>query len=352
MCHFVELLNVRDMLNFAQEDLKRFRELIADAKRVVLVSHVNADGDAVGSVLGSLAVIGGVNREAKITAMLPNGCPKLFGFLPGAGEIVSGDENLWRCEEAMGEADLIVGLDFNSLGRIDQLGKLLKESKGRKVLVDHHHCPEVGEFDVCFSVPELSSTCELAVWLYTKMFGDEVLNLDAGRCLLTGMCTDTGFFAYSCSRPSLFVAASKIVALGIDPTEIHNQIVNSFSVARMKFYGFAINERLRIFREKRVAYFYFSLEDQKRCGVGAEDMEGLVNYTLMMREIEVGALIREEENRTKISLRAKGSFDVNVFARKHWCGGGHTKAAGATSEASFEETVKMVEEKLLEEVRC
>jgi phosphoesterase RecJ-like protein len=90
-----------------------------------------------------------------------------------------------------------------------------------------------------------------------------------------------------------------------------------------------------------VALFAFSLEDQKQFGVGGEDMEGLVNYTLMMKDIELGALLREETGRTKVSLRAKYDIDVNQLAQQLG-GGGHKKASGATCYMSFDDTLQAV----------
>ena len=113
----------------------------------------------------------------------------------------------------------------------------------------------------------------------------------------------------------------------------------------MQFYGFALNERLKIYPSQHVAIMVFSLDDQRRFGVGGEDMEGLVNYTLMMKEMEVGALLREEPGRTKVSLRAKYDVDVNMIARQLG-GGGHTKAAGATCIMPLDKTLDAVEQLL------
>jgi phosphoesterase RecJ-like protein len=171
------------------------------------------------------------------------------------------------------------------------------------------------------------------------------MDSDVARCLYTGLSTDTGGFAFSCDQPSCFDAAATLVAYNIEPAEIHNRIINTFSLNRMSFYGFALSQRMRVYPTKHVALMAFSLDDQRRFGVGGEDMEGLVNYTLMMKEIEVGALLREEHGRTKVSLRAKYGVDVNRIAMQLG-GGGHTKASGATCTMSFDETLAAVEKLL------
>jgi phosphoesterase RecJ-like protein len=225
------------------------------------------------------------------------------------------------------------------------LAEELSQARCRKVLIDHHHSPDKEHFDLIFSDYAISSTCELVLWLSYAMWDERFMNREVATCLYAGLNTDTGGFAFSCEQPSCFEAAAKLVKFDIHPAEIHNKIVNTFSVNRMQFYGFALNERLKIYPSQHVAIMVFSLDDQRRFGVGGEDMEGLVNYTLMMKEMEVGALLREEPGRTKVSLRAKYDVDVNMIARQLG-GGGHTKAAGATCIMPLDKTLDAVEQLL------
>ncbi len=322
------------------------RQWMAEGQNILLVSHTNADGDACGSILGMAFMLDQATGEGScVTPVLPNGCPKQFGWLPGADRIVSGQKERQRWRELLAEADLIVCMDMNACSRTDMLAEELREKRCRKVLIDHHHNPATEEFDLIFSMPEISSTCELVVWLSELLWGDRYMGREAAICLYTGLNTDTGGFAFSCEQPSCFEAAAKLVRYDIHPSEIHNCIVNTFTTNRMFFYGFALSQRMRIYPEQRVAVMAFSLDDQKRFGVSGEDMEGLVNYTLLMKEIEVGALLREEVGRTKVSLRSKYGVDVNKIAQRLG-GGGHTKASGATCQMPLGDTLKAVEKEL------
>lgn len=335
------------MIELKDSDIEVFHSLIEGAKSIALVSHTNADGDAMGSLLGSRRVVE-AHSKAKITMMLPSPRPKVFAYLPGYDDILEDSENHDECCKALMVADLIIAVDLNNASRVDNLGQALVESKAHKVLIDHHHSPDSELFHVLFSIPEFSSACELTYWLFARMYGEDAIDRDTARCLYSGICTDTGFFAYSCESPSVYEAAARLVARDIDPAGIHDEISNCFSIARMRFYGFALSERLVIMDDVKAAYFYFSLDDQRKFGVEPQDMEGLVNYSLMMKEIEVGVLMREEPTRVKLSFRAKGDFDVSTFANNLFGGGGHTKAAGATSSMGFEETREFVEQKLRE----
>ncbi|MBQ0016834.1 MAG: DHH family phosphoesterase, partial [Bacteroidales bacterium] len=316
--------------------------MINQSAHVVIVSHTNADGDAMGSALGMRHVL--ERNGQHCTVMLPNGCPKVFSWMPQSESILCGDSQIVLCKKAIDQADLILGIDFNQLSRIDCLSEIVRNAAIPKILIDHHHAPNLSEFDLVLSEPDLSSACELCHWITVATFGKEIEDSTIATCYYTGISTDTGGFAYSCNRSSVFEAAAELVGLGIDAADIHNKICNTFSIDRMQLWGFAISQRLRIFPEQKFAYFYFSQQDLQQYAACAEDVEGLVNYTLMMQQIEVGCLIREETNRVKVSMRSKADVDVRMIAQTYFDGGGHTKAAGATSTMPLNQTIAKVEE--------
>lgn len=332
-----------ETIQFEHQHVEQFRQWVAEAKNIVVVSHTNPDGDAVGSSLGTRHVI---KAATGITPMvvLPSRCPDTFHYLADSDTIVDADTNLQRCIQLLSDADLIIGIDFNAISRVDRLCDTLIASTARKVLIDHHRGPDYDHFALVFSDDEASSACEVAYWLYTATWGEQCIDYHAARCLYNGICTDTGSFSYSCDHPSLYHATAALVARDIDVADIHNQINNDFTAERLLFWGFAISERLRIFPQQRFAYFYLSMQDMQRFGVTAADLNGLVNYTIMMKDIEVGALVREEIGRTKVSLRSKNHIDVNSIARDHFGGGGHLQASGATVIDTLENTIARLEE--------
>lgn len=320
---------------------------LRQAERIAIISHMNADGDAVGSMMGMWHVLNKLGKGC-VTPMLPNGVPETFRYLPCTNLVLNGDSQYDECAKALELADLIVCVDFNAASRVDKLAGPLSGSKAKKLMIDHHHGPDHELIDVMVSVPELSSACELVYWTMTACFGKDCINHDAARCLYNGICTDTGSYAFNNDVPSVYEASAELVKHDIGAPDIHNHIDNTFSVARMKFWGWAICNRLRIFENKKFAYFYFSLKDMQDGHVTGADLEGLVNYTLKMSCIECGALIREEEGRTKVSLRSKYEVDVNKIARQHFNGGGHTQAAGATCTGwTLQQTIDTLEKAFL-----
>ena len=331
--------------------IEKVTRTICDARNIAIISHTNADGDAVGSLLGTYHILNklfsgsdGMCRKS-ITPILPNGVPDTFRYLPGASLVLSGDMEREACEHSLATADLVICVDFNTAPRVDCLCDALSASPAKKLMMDHHHGPDTELIDVMVSVPELSSACELVYWTLTACYGETCMSRDAARCLYNGICTDTGSFAFSNEDPSVYNAAAKLVEYGIGAADIHNHIDNTFSIDKMKFWGWAICNRLKIFKEKKFAYFYFSMDDLKNGHITSAELEGLVSYTLKMKVIEVGALVREEPGRTKVSLRSKYDVDVNQIARTHFGGGGHTKASGATCTGwTLDQTCQKLEE--------
>ena len=132
--------------------------------------------------------------------------------------------------------------------------------------------------------------------------------------------------------------------------DVHNRTFNNYSIKKMQILGFLLSQRLKIFSDVGFAYIYINAADLAALGGTANDLEGLVNYTLMIQPMVVGAMVKETDGRVRLSFRAKDDFDVNVFAHKHFGGGGHTKASGATSPYDFETSLKVLEENMLKEL--
>lgn len=321
------------------------RECLAGARRIVMAAHTNADGDAVGSLTGMYALLRRVT-SAEVLPMLPDGCPEDLAWLPHTDMILSGKSELGRCKEAIAEADLIICMDLNNLERTGVLAEAMRTATARRILFDHHIGPDREAFDLVVSDPEISSTCELIYWAFRETFGREVFGVDAATSLFTGLCTDTGTFSYSNDQQSLYLAAAELSQMGIDPKDINLKIKNIFSEARMKFFGYAMSELLTVYPERCAALMVIDKEDMKRFGVESADLTGLVNEVMKLKDIDCAILVREEEGKVRLSLRSKYITDVNLMARELFDGGGHTRAAGATSLLSLEETVRVVKQKL------
>ncbi len=320
------------------------RMLLCGAKRTVVVAHQNADGDAVGSLTGLYAVLRD-NTAAEVSPLLPDGCPEDLVWLPNTDCIVDCSRELERAKELIEKADLIVATDLNGLDRTGRLSEALLASKARKVLIDHHVGPHSEQFDITISDDGISSACELVYWTMRQTFGREVIGIDAAKSLYTGICTDTGTFSFSNTRQSVYLAAAELLTYGIDPMAINQSIKNVFTTARLQFFGYAMSQLMTVYEDKALALMVISRADMKTYGMTSAELTGLVNEVMRLRDVDCAILIREEEGSVRLSMRSKVHVDVNLLARELFDGGGHERAAGATSHMSLDATVARVKQK-------
>ena len=321
------------------------RGTLCAADNVVLVAHMNADGDAVGSVTGAYSLLA-LHTGKTPTPLLPDGCPEDYLWLPNTDLILSGKDNPDQCADAIAKADLIICMDLNQMERTGRLANQLKAASAKKILIDHHENPAQDAFDIIVSDPDISSTCELAFWLFRDLFGPQPFPADAATSLFTGMCTDTGTFAYSNRDASLYLAAAELSQCGIDPMDINRRIKNTFTPNRLRFFGHAMSQLLTVYPDRQVALLPLRESDMAAYGVESHELTGLVNEVMKLRDTDCAVLIREEGDHVRLSLRSKQRYDVNLLAHELFGGGGHQRAAGATSTLPFADTVKKVKHKL------
>ncbi|MBP3740373.1 MAG: DHH family phosphoesterase [Bacteroidales bacterium] len=332
-------------------DIGAVRRAFAEAAHVVLVAHQNADGDAVGSLLGMWHLLRQA-VSAEVTPLLPDGVPGDLDWLPGADAIVSGKADEARCAAAIDGADLIVCLDLNTIERTGRLADRLHAAKAAFMQVDHHERGEDGQsrdWSVAVVEPEASSACELVYWLMREAYGEGIFTRETAECLYTGICTDTGTFSYSNDRQSVYLAAAGLLAHGIDPMRINRQIKNVFTEERLRFFGHAMADLLEVYPKRQVALIVLTEAEMKAYGVESADITGLINEVMKLRTVDCGILVREEGEKVRLSLRSKERYDVNLMARGLFGGGGHKRAAGATAYAALQEVVDKIKREVIDD---
>ena len=331
---------------YTLEQIKQLNAMLLQSTGIVIVSHTNPDGDALGSSLSLCNALQNKGIESKV--VIPNFFPDYYKFLPNSEKIIIASENVLESAEAIAASDLIISVDFNSFSRISQLEKIVRESKAKKVLIDHHVSPEEGVFDLMFSKVEISSASEYVYWILEALYGRNFLTKEIAECIYAGICTDTGSFSYSCNYTSTYQALMHLMETGIDCEDLHYKIYNTFSEKRLRLLGYCLSEKMTVLPEISAAYITLSKEELARFDYRVGDTEGVVNYTLMMSGVNVGILLVEYPERVRISFRSKNDFDVNLFAGKYFNGGGHRKASGGYTYKSLKEATVLLEKALKE----
>ena len=317
----------------------KFQEFISQYKKVVIVSHVNPDGDAVGSSLAFYFFLLKFGIDVKI--IIPNDFPSFLSWMPGIENILIFDKNSEKGVEYLNAADLICYLDFNHPSRTGLVhNDLCHCKKTPRLLIDHHRDTDYSQFVMYLSEAETSSTSELVAELIQYHGFDKYLDDKIATCLLVGIMTDTGSFAHSIYHPETFDICGKLISPSVDYQLIHSKIYNTFSENRLRLLGFSISNRMTTLDEYHTAYIYLTKADLESFNYQVGDTEGVVNFPLMIDEIRMAVLITERQGVIRFSFRSKGDFSVHELARAHFNGGGHTNAAGGTLECSIDEAIK------------
>ncbi|MFW5645467.1 MAG: DHH family phosphoesterase [Bacteroidota bacterium] len=323
--------------------IQQIKNLLSDkSQKIVIISHVNPDGDAIGSSMGVYHFLKNDNFT-HVSVVSPGSFPSFISWMPGTQQIIIATREPNKALGALADADIIFCLDFNDMARTDQLQEALKKSSATKILIDHHPDPH-DQFDVVFSHVSASSTAELIYEFIVALGKEHLLDEHIAQCLYTGIITDTGSFSYACNNPKTYHITAHLISLGIDGEKIHRKIYDTYSEDRLRLLGHCLSSNLKVMLPCKTAFIYLSCEDLKRFNYQEGDTEGVVNYALSIKGIELGAIFIEKKDIIKISFRSEGTINVNTLARDYFNGGGHKNASGGHSQQNLEKTIKDFEQ--------
>lgn len=287
---------------------------LRDARGVSLVTHLNPDGDGLGS---QAALALGLEALGKRVAILNNDAtPKQYDFL--------GLER--RRAGAEFQADLCVSLDCPVLERLGERGRAAFSAAPARVVVDHH-VPKEAFGQVVWVETEACATGEMMESLLAEL--GLALTPAMATALYAAVVNDTGCFRHSNTDRPVFEMAARLLAAGADSRDVNRRLLDERPMAMVRLQAHVL-DRLAVLAGGRAALVAVGAGDLAAFGATWEDTDGLAESLRSIAGVEVSAMLREEApGRCKLSLRSKFAFDVNVFAGQ-WGGGGHAKAAGAT----------------------
>lgn len=321
--------------------IAQFRELISEPKKIIITFHENPDGDALGAALGLKIFL---QKTHQVTIISPNNYPEFLKWMPGSSNIMFYHKNKEEADKQIDAATLIICVDFNEIERLGNLSKTISDANAKKILIDHHPNPQ--DFaDITFSTTEVSSAAELTYEILAAIDKTKIC-VDVATCLFTGIMTDTGTFHFNSTRPRTYEIVGELLKKKIDKDQIYSNVHDNYSENRFRFLGYCLNEKMTVIRKYHTAYIAIKQSDKEMFKYQIGDSEGFVNIPLSIKGIVFSVLFMEQEEGIKLSLRSKGDFSANLFARNHFNGGGHTNAAGGNTTVSIDEVVKQFEELL------
>jgi phosphoesterase RecJ-like protein len=302
---------------------------LVPGQRVCLTTHVNPDGDGLGSEAGLAHLL----RDRGIDAVVTNPTPTpprfefLFDDLPGVDRTAEAIRELRR-------ADTIIVLDISDLGRLGMLGETVRSRGVPVACVDHHVSEGVLPPGPRYLDPGAAATGELVFEL--AVANGWTLTEQAARGLYVAILTDTGGFRFSNTRPRTLRVAAELLETGVDPEQIYLEVYARAPEGRPRLFAEAL-QTLVVEPDYGLAWVTVPPGAIERLGVSSDDLEGVVEFPRSIEGVRMALLFREvSQGRVKVSLRSVGKVDVAAFA-KPFGGGGHTKAAGLALAGSLAE---------------
>ena len=317
-------------------EIDKIKSLLSNKKDIVIIPHKNPDGDAIGASTGLKNYFDNFNHNVKIIS--PNKFPDFLSWMDPDNQIriFSEDES---CIQKIINADIIFTLDFNNLVRISSMKEQVEKSNAIIIMIDHHENPS-NYADFIYSVPEMSSTCEMIYHFIDKLGDKDKIDKNIAKSLYAGIMTDTGSFKFPSTTHVTHKVVSNLLKTGISHFEIHNQIYDNNKPERIQLLSFALSQ-IKIIEDLNTCYISLSQKNLDKFNYEKGDTEGIVNYGLSIKNIKFAVIFMENSNEKviRISLRSRGNFNVNEFSKNIFGGGGHKNAAGAISKKTLSKTI-------------
>ena len=303
---------------------------IKKANDIVILTHNNPDGDAIGSSLAVYTALKMANKNVEI--IIPE-LPRIFNFLPNAEDI--------KKEGSKKEYDLAISLDCATIKLLNGWSNYFEDAKER-IVIDHHSTNSMyGDLNyVDLSAP----ACTQVLYSLFKYYNIEITP-EIGTCLMTGIITDTGGFQYSGVSKETFKIAAELLSSGVNISKIYKKVFATRTRGNFELRKIAL-DRMELLENEKVSFTYITLEDEKKVNAETGDYEGIVDEGKNIEGVEVSIFLHEVKDGFKVSTRANEYVNVSDVCLM-FGGGGHPRAAGATMQG----TVEQIKEKLLKEIR-
>lgn len=311
-------------------EITQLNNIIKSSKNILIISHINPDGDTLGSMFGLYsAIYDNFKKRANMLLMSP--IPQTYAFLPYSDKAKDVSEY-----DMSREYDLVINVDVASDDRMFESAKLFKHAKCT-VNIDHHITnPKYA--DMNFVSPKASSTGEVLFDLMKKMGWK--ISLNTARCIYTAILTDTGAFRFSNTSANTMSDIAELIEIGVIPSEIYKLCYETNDKNYVLFQAYCLSKAF-FSSEDKVAYIPIYKKDMEKFNVNDDCTEGLAEKLRAIKSVEVSFIAKQVAPKaTKISMRSEKVDVASVCAK--FGGGGHKLAAGALIQSPIKETVDKV----------
>jgi len=311
----------------SSDDRRAFLEFLGRPQRILLTTHINPDGDGLGSEVAMALWLRALGKTVHVLNDSP--VPHAFEFLARHLPLENFEPGL--AEQRFDEADALIVLDTSNRQRIGRLSDVATRHVITIAIVDHHKTHTRGFGSINVIEPEASSTGEIVYDLMHE--AGATITPEIAEALYVALMTDTGSFRYSNTSEHAHHMAADLVRRGVDPQRLHTMVHTHASAGRLRFFGEALSA-LELHADGRIVVLEVAPEQFAKHGLVGADTEGLVDLPRTIAGVEAVALFSEvEPGKVKVSLRSTGRVAIDsVVARLG--GGGHAHAAGVLLRSS------------------
>lgn len=311
--------------------LDNILEEINKAEKIVIITHENPDGDAIGSSLAMKLALNQLGKNADV--IIPE-FPKTFEFLPRINEV--------KKESNIEKYDLAIALDCASIKLLNGFTKYF-DNATVKVAIDHHSSNTM--FADYNYVDQDAPACAQLLLVVFSYFNINVTK-DIGTCILAGIITDTGGFRYEGVTADTFRFVAELCEKGIKVTQVYSQVYASKTRAKFELHRIALN-RLEFLEDGKIAFTYVTKADEEQVEAKNGDYDGIVENGRDVEGVEVSVFLRETDKGIKVSLRSKNYVNASEVAMM-FGGGGHLRAAGCNIQG----TIDQAKNQIINRVKC
>ncbi len=305
--------------------------LIKDSSSVLIITHINPDGDTLGSACAFKGFLNNIGKKSDILIQIQDNFnfPNTYSFLP----FINSSKNFSNIKE---EYDLVVAVDIASIDRmIDDARKIFENCKNT-ISIDHHKTNK-GFAKLNLIRGGISSTGEVLYDFFKNL--DIEITPDMAVGLYCAILTDTGCFKYESTTSHTFEIASKLSQIGINTSEIADLCYTNKPKNLILFQNYLVSNAKFCFNNK-VAYATINKETIEKFSAKDEYTEGIVETLRSIAGVEIALVLKENDAGVKVSIRTKEK-DATKIASK-FNGGGHKRAAGCTIKEKLSKALELL----------
>jgi len=309
--------------------MKAIIEALNSSRRIFVTTHINPDGDAIGSLVAMGLALEAAGKKVVMYSESP--IPTPYRFLSGVDRVIHDPEAVDRCDAAV----------IIDCGDLDRIGRMAVAMEDFPVLINiDHHATNSGFGHYRLIDPRACASAEIVY----RIIGELGVSItrSIATALYTGILTDTGSFRFANTRRETFSLCETLATAGANPSDVARHLYGQYSIGRLKLLNMALDS-IEISRNGKLSLMALTQLMLAETGTVPEDVDGMINYARRIEDIDVAVLIREKRNGScpagnkrpfQVSLRSNGAVDVATIAAT-FGGGGHPTAAGFQVEATL-----------------